>query len=103
MSLLGDRHNKPYSWDEPLFNELGLEFFDIGVWQKHYIGKVDIGDSWVKVWVKACPAQFWTFEIYCGKSKKHYEVRTGSGRFVDYWPFAKSLAESIVTIKEIKT
>ncbi len=69
------------SWDRPLFAELELEPFDIPCREKHFCGRVKIGDSIVDIWVEAMPALFWEFEI---KGDKSYHVTTGSGSLKDY-------------------
>lgn len=92
--------------DEALFRELGLDLFNC-----HYMGeKVFVGevkdyfedDSWVKVWVKALPATFWTFEVYCHETGYTYNISTGSGPLNRYWDTIEKIADGMLVIDEIK-
>lgn len=73
--------------------------------------------STVKVEVAAMPAQFWRFtvtrpqdnsELVNGKVRGIYEpveifiLSTGSGRFSEYWPIAKRVAENMLDIKQVQ-
>lgn len=95
---------KTYSWDLPLFKELGLEPFDLKCRQKHFVGKVMVGESEVNIWVEGLPAQFYEFKILCRgvDPKRRYHVTTGSGCLMDFWAAIKMLAEDMLVVDEIE-
>lgn len=89
-----------YPDDLLLLKELGLKPFKGETWEKIKVGTVRLDKSQVKIWVEGAPAQFWYFKIYCGENKKTTKISTGSGTLCNYWPFAKAIAEGMVTIGE---
>lgn len=96
-----------YSWDQPLFKELGLEPFEVYDQKEHYIGEVKGDDgSLAKIWVTCLPAQFWRFEVHVpkypqGKNVTHFT--TGSGSFSDYWHIARVIMDGMVRINKLET
>ena len=90
-------HCKTYSWDEPLFEKLGLEPFYVKIYEKHFVGEVNLedGSSYIKIWVEGLPAQFWDFEVFCAKNKRIYKIETGSGCLGDYWFKVKKIADGV--------
>jgi hypothetical protein len=92
-----------YDWDLPLFRKLGLQPFDVEVWQKHFVGEVRMENgSTVKVWVECAPAQFWTFEITSGETGDVTTLGTGSGNLNEYWPFVEKVADGMIVVKGVE-
>ncbi len=98
MTLLGST----YSWDESLFNRLGLSHFKDAPHAEYLkVGRVELDDgAYVDVSVQCWPAQFWKFKIHSTDPERDITLATGSGTLTDYWNAARQIAEGMIVIKK---
>jgi len=94
---------KTYAIDLPLFKQLGLTPFESE--DSHYkslvgVIKHDLGE--IAISVECMPAMFWIFQIYSVENDKTFEIHTGSGALVDYWPMAAKVAAGMFVPEKIE-
>ena len=94
-----------YSWDKPIFKQLGLTpFKNIAVRQKHYVGEIKLrNNSEVKIWVTPSPSLFWEFEIFVAESNKIIKISTGSGSFKSFWGAITMFAYNMLVVENCET
>ncbi len=90
-----------YESDLPLFYKLGLEPFDVEVHSEHYLGEIKSDESYIKIWVKCEPAQFFKFEIFDADGEQKYKASTGSGTLANFWPIAEKMMNNMFVVKAI--
>lgn len=116
-----------YAQDVALMQQLGLRTDNFGRDWTH-LGTVTVDEaepedrfgprpaSTVRVEVAALPAQFWRFtvtrprdecETVDGEVRGIYEpvevrvITTGSGRFGEYWPVARMVAQHVLSVEVV--
>jgi len=97
--LFGDVLYRTYTWDLPLFAELGLTPFGEAPHGVTFeVGRVHLEAGEAIVSVVCFPAQFWTFDIYPagGTDGQRVRLETGSGALGTYWPIALKFLEGMV-------
>ena len=91
-----------YEWDKPLLKKLALNTFKAKNRQKVFVGEYKYVKSNVKVWVTGFPAQFWEFEISNPRHRDPIIISTGSGSFINYWPFVEKILQGMIVIKNLE-
>lgn len=90
-------HTDMSSSDRELFRELGLDHnISLENHKKHFLGRVDLGQSWVKIYARPAGCLFWSFEIYRSTDNKTIKMNTGSGALIDYWATVSMTAEDMI-------
>lgn len=94
-----------YEYDLPLFQSLKLNpFKDVKSHSTYFVGNVSKifkngGSFSVDITVFGCPAQSWKFKIRSVEGKE-FNISTGSGRLVDYWPSIELFASGMLSVQE---
>ena len=98
--FLGDT----YSIDKKLFKKLGLNIFkDLHNDEQYYIGEFLLEDnSYIRLWVTCCPAQFWEAEIFESQTQTKTIIETGSGTLTDFWLTFLGIAKGMIAVKSIE-
>jgi len=89
--------SRAYPADIELFIRLGLKPFSVDSRDEFFVGEYKLPNYEeervsVKIFVTCLPAQFWRFEVQTADNEK-YEIKTGSGKLIDYWPSVLLVAE----------
>lgn len=93
-----------YLNDLPLFEKLGFKTFKIEIDprtledRKIYLGIYETEDFTVKTWVTCTPGQFFEFSIYNKETQKTMNIKTGSGRLIDYWIVVEKIIDHLLDI-----
>jgi hypothetical protein len=90
-----------YRWDLPLFAELGLQPFRGQNWSELFVGKVELKDLLIFIWVMGAPAQFWRFEIVDFGNYSTHTITTGSGALRDHWPHVLQVARGMLGVASV--
>lgn len=95
---------KTYACDLPILEKLGLKPFEGKTRSTIEVGEYENKEINSKVIIKVTglPAQFWSFDIFCGESKTRTIIETGSDGLVNYWPYVESMMEGMIVAKKIE-
>lgn len=96
---------RTYTWDLPLFKELGLQPFEKALHGEQFeVGRVRLDAGEITVSVTCVPEQFWAFDIFPADGDGHpIHLITGSGSLGQYWPTVLLFLKGMIAVHVIET
>lgn len=100
-----DETCKPYKWEVKFYEEEGIPSWECKTHETRKLGKIysEEDGSFIEAEVHPMPAQFWKFRVYSAESGKTYNISTGSGGLMNYFPVMRSIATGMIVIESIET